>query len=441
MAGGDALEDLLRLAPDAASLTRARKLFFSKRWTLLAGDGHWLWGTYQEVDRRGGTDRANGETRTALRLDPARFLCTCRDPNRPCRHGLALVLLLRNAPERWTVADTYPDWLQAAIERGNRPAAAPPEQRDAATARRLERLQLMQSGMTELEQRLEDILRRGLAEIQQLGPDYWQAFATRLVDAKLPAAARRLRRISDAPERDPATAHETILRELGQLYLLLRAWRKRDRLSADRQTELLTTLGVNLKKEEVLAQRPVVDHWLVLGLREGSEERLRYRRVWLRGEKTQRYALLLDFAFGDQPFERTWPVGSSWDADVHYYPGAYAQRALVARARPGGRPYDGLQGHARIADLDADFRAALARQPWLPQFPVLLTEVTPTLSPNGDLLLLDPAAAALPLPIADPLRWRLLAESGGSALDIFGEYSLDGFAPLALVGGEGVCDF
>ena len=429
MAGSDAGEELLRLAPDAASLTRARKLFFSKRWTTLAGDGHWLWGTYRE-----GND---SETRTALRLDPVRFICTCREPNRPCRHGLALVLLFRNAAERWTVASDYPDWLQKAIDRGERQPPAPPD-RDAATARRLERLQRMQGGMTELEQRLEDILRRGLAEINQLGPDYWAGFAARLVDAQLPAPARRLRRISDYLEREPATAHEYILRELGQLYLLLRAWRKRDRLSPARQAELLATLGVNTKKEAVMAQRPVVDHWLVLGSTEGSEERLRYRRAWLRGEKTGRYALLLDFAFGDQPFERTWPVGSSWEAELHYYPGAYAQRALVARARPGGRPYDGLAGYARFAALQTDFRAALARNPWLPQFPTLLNDVTPVPLPSDQLALRDGAGTLLPLAISDKLHWLLLAESGGFPLDLFGEWSLDGFVPLTLVGDGGV---
>lgn len=429
MAGDGAGDDLLRLAPDAASLTRARKLFFSKRWTSLAGDGHWLWGTYRE--------RNDSETRTALRLDPVRFICTCREPNRPCRHGLALVLLFRNAPDRWTVASDYPDWLEAAIERGERKPQAP-QDRDAATTRRLDRLQRMQSGMTELEQRLDDILRRGLAEINQLGPDYWTGFAARLVDAQLPAIARRLRRIPSYLEAEPATAHEYILRELGQLYLLLRAWRKRDRLSPARQTELLTTLGVNVKKEEVLSERPVVDHWLVLGLVEGSEERLRYRRVWLRGEKTGRYALLLDFAFGDQPFDRTWPVGSSWDAELHYYPGAYAQRALVSRARPGGRPYDDLAGYDDIAAGQADFRAALAQHPWLPQFPSLFTDVTPILLDTDRLVLRDGAGQLLPLNVSEERRWLLLAESGGFPLDLFGEWSLDGFVPLTWVGDGGV---
>ncbi|MEM9929349.1 MAG: hypothetical protein AAF840_06000, partial [Bacteroidota bacterium] len=90
-------DDLLRLAPDAKTLEGGRKLFYSRRWRLVGGDGQWLWGEFVY-----GPNPQGKAIQTAVQLTTGRYVCNCRARQRPCVHGLALVLMLKNAQERIT---------------------------------------------------------------------------------------------------------------------------------------------------------------------------------------------------------------------------------------------------------------------------------------------------------------------------------------------------
>jgi hypothetical protein len=73
---------------------------------------------------------------------------------------------------------------------------------------------------------------------------------------------------------------------------------------------------------------------------------------------------------------------------------------------------------------------ALALNPWQPQFPLALADLTPYLQDgcwhlqdqNGVLLLVDPQFED---------HWHLLALSGGRPLELFGEWDSRFFFPLA----------
>lgn len=421
--------DLLAMTPNAKTTEGARRLYFSRRWRLLGSDGKWLWGEFEINSPK--------PLRAAVDMLGANFFCSCRSRHRPCTHALSLVMILKNQQERITVSSP-PEWVlehQEAIRLpqpvGNDidPEATPWEEDPKMVAR----LQLMQQGMDELELRLLDIVTRGLADTNTLGPDFWTDTATRLTDAKLGGLANRVKALirNEHPDLNQQSAM------IGDLYLAIRAWRKLDQLPDRNRSELLQYTGINLKKDQVLVQPAKEDHWLVMGSTEGQEDRLRYRRVWLRGEQCKRYALLLEYAFGEQAFDRSWPLASSWQGNVHYYPGSYPQRAMFPYPTKGGKPYDGLSGYDDFAAMLHDYHRALALQPWLHNYPVYLMAVEP-LTIQGNPSLIDANDHVYPLPPDYKNFYTLLAAAGGSPISLFAEFDGNFLRPLSLFTGNGL---
>lgn len=413
-------ERLAELAPDGPTLERARGIYFSRRWTVLGGDGDWLWGEYAlpPTDRR---------FRVAVRLDPPFFHCNCRSPLRPCKHTLGLLLFLLRADERLRPAQR-PDWVRD-LER--EPSFQPRERDAAADDRRGQRLELMAEGMSELQRFLSDWARRGIAAMEGQ-QEALESFAARMVDCKLGSVARRLRAM--AARIGEENWAEQLLEEMASLYQLSRAWARHPLLPADRRLELAVQAGLSLRREEVLAEKPADGHWLVMGVRSGEEENLRFRRVWLREENSGRWALLLDFAFGNQPFEQQWPIGAAFTGAVYYYPSPSPQRAIFPRPVPSRRAYD-LSTHGEsFTDSAGHYAAALRQQPWLSHWPLLLAEARPLQTAAGTFLLAEGRQLIPCLPLADAY-WTLLAESGGRTLTVFGEWDGRRLRPLSFIGG------
>ncbi len=422
-------DDLLRLVPDRRILEGARRLFFADRWTDPAGNGHWLWA---EWPARPGARQDAKPLRAAVRLDPPGFFCTCRAPTRPCVHATALVLLFKNRPDRLRVAEP-PAWVLETAERARRRETAAPvnpstEETQLAPARRA----ALAAGVEELSARLRDTLRRGLAETLTAGTDFWEETAARLVDNKLPGPARTLRRLAadltdpEQPLPDPAAY---LLDELGRLELFCRAWQQFDHLPPARRQTWLRAAGHSPKRAEVLAGPALEDHWLVLGVTEGREEQLSFRRTWVRGERTGRFALLLDYSFGGAAYPDNFPLGSAWQGRLHYYPGSRPLRAVLTDARPSGRAYESLRATTDLPELAAAWQSARALDPWSRRLPVYLAGMRVLRGPTG-FIANDAANRTLPLTGPEETGWTLLAAGGGAPLSLFGEY--DGAGLLVL---------
>ncbi len=420
-------DDLLRLAPDAKSLETGRKLFYSRRWRLVGGDGQWLWGEFVY-----GPNPMGKAIESAVQLTTGKFVCSCRARQRPCAHGLALVLMLKNAQERISVAQP-PAWVRSVQFVADR-TAKPVTNVLAADDRFEQRLALMTSGVEELEVRLLDIVRRGIADTLAQGPELFLAAAARLKDAKLSGPAGHLRRIALL---GPDGTEAEIARALGDLYLFVRAWKNKEELSVKQHDELLQFAGISTKKDDILQQPGLKDHWLVMGVVNGQEEKLRFRRVWLRGEQSRRFALLMDYAFGERPFERAWPLATSFDGTLHYYPGSYPQRAVFPSPIPGGRPYDGLVGYTSFVNMRANYQKALTFNPWLYAYPVYLQEVRPA-KHGPDKVLLDAEGEVIHFHTDYQNFYTLLAISGGGPMSLFAEFDGYRLLPLGVVSEMGL---
>jgi SWIM zinc finger len=433
---------VLALAPDAPSQRVAQALASPGSWPLTgsdaegdagAGSPNALWG-----ECRGS---AAAPYRTVVDLSGPAYQCSCPSRKFPCKHTLALLLLWADG----TVADDShpPDWaatwLAARAAKARRTAGDPAEDTtaepeaaragianpEAALRRAAQREQRVASGVAELDRWLCDQVRQGLATSQQAGYRHWDDIAARMVDAQAPGLAERLRALAAVPYSGSGWDGR-LLAEYALLRLLTIACRRQDELPPPLRDTVRSRLGFSVRQAEVLATgQPVKDRWSVLARRDLDQDRVRGRRVWLRGRETGRYALVLSFAPAGVSLDDSLTTGTGIDAELVFYPAAIPLRALVAARHdevPEGRPAGGT-----VADHLAGWAAALAEDPWLDSWPAVLA-VTPARAPRP--CLYDAAGDALPLHPGAGDCWPLFALSGGTPLTVAGEWTPRGLWPL-----------
>ncbi|MER5553138.1 hypothetical protein ABT001_15930 [Streptomyces sp. NPDC002793] len=322
------------------------------------------------------------------------------------------------------------------VERRTREQGPDPALDDAscaaglAAARRADRRHArITSGARELEQRLADLLRGGLAGTDR--PDYglWEETAARMVDAQAPGLAHRVRELGTIPASGSGWPAR-LLEECALLHLLDSAWLGLDRLPGPLAATVRSRVGLTAS-----AEGPAVrDHWLVLAQYDTPDGRIVTRRIWLHGRESGRTALLLSYGAPGRAPAHALPVGTVIDAEVTTYPGGGGLRAelgerfgepvVTTAPPPGGTTADALAAYGR----------ALRDDPWLDAWPATLRDVIP--APSGDGWQLVGAADGSALPVASsalsrPGLWKLVALSGGGPVTVFGECGHRGFDPLA----------
>jgi len=237
-------------------------------------------------------------------------------------------------------AAEWADQRAARAEQATAKAAAPkaPVDPKAQAARRASRERSVGAGLADLDVLLADVVRQGLAATRNLPFSFWDGAARRLVDAQAPAIAAQVRElagtiaagdVNGSANGDGAGWAGRALGEVGRLHLAVEAWRRRSELPEATRADLDVFLGIPVASEVVREGNAVADAWLVLGVREDEEARLRSQRTWLRGMRSGAFALLLDFAAGGQPMPVANVVGSLLHAEVFSYPGSPPCRVLV----------------------------------------------------------------------------------------------------------------
>jgi hypothetical protein len=299
---------------------------------------------------------------------------------------------------------------------------------DAASARAERRAARVAAGAAELSHRLTDALRAGLAS-----PAPWPEFAPRMVDAQAPGLAARVRELEALPVAAPGGPGR-LLEEYALLHLLAAAYGRSDTLPEALAATVRRHVGFTVDTATVLAGPRLSDVWSVLGVLDAPEGRLTSRRVWLRGTATGRLALLLSFTAPGTAPEPAPAAGSLLRAELAYYPGAPALRAALAEGAAEAVPDPGPPPGGGVADAVAAYGAALAEDPWLEAWPVVLSGVVPIPGEGGWLITDAQAAVPVDRRAAGAGLWRLAALSGGRPLTVFGTYGHLGFLPVTAWG-------
>ncbi|MCC6725117.1 MAG: SWIM zinc finger family protein [Saprospiraceae bacterium] len=428
-------DHVLTLAPDPGTAQRAKSVAHAQRWLTLEGNGRAIWGSLGNPD---------DPYRTAVDFEGMGFRCSCPVRRLPCKHGIGLLLLFTKANHVFQLQEQPPDWLadwlKKRSEKSVKPSNdAPPSRSPEAEAalaeqrqqNREKRMTQMAAGLAELESWLLDLFRQGLATLEGQASGYFNDLAARMVDAKLGTLARRIRQLPALMAE--ADWHEKILAEIGDIYLLLRAFQRLDTLPEPLQDDLLSLAGVNLKKETLLAQTGIPDNWLVAGQTfEEEDANLLARRVWLLGEKTGETALLLDFSWGGAGFESNFKLGTVLRAELVFYPSAYPQRALLKQFELSNEPFSLRNGYPSLAAFADAYANALGENPWLGRFSVFFEAIVPVFHQKG-FLLVDCNKKQLPIEVPEAAGWRLVALSCGRPIGVFGTWDGGAFTPLSVV--------
>jgi len=420
----------LALAPDDASRSAARGLAVPSLWAEAGHDAEAAWGRVR------GSGRLPYRVAVDLAGEPAgepAWTCSCPSRKQPCKHALGLLLLVaRGQLDDGDRPPEVEEWLAGRAQRqattsgrGGRARGGEVADPAAQERRRARRQANVDGGIVDLERWLDDLVRGGLAVAQSRSWASWDEAGARLVDAQAPGLAGRVRALGRAAHSGPGWP-DRMLAQLGRLHLVLEGWRHLDQLPPELVTEVRTQVGFPTARADVLATAPVRDRWDVVAAVISDDGTLATRRVWLRGRSIGGWALLLDTGLSGAAFDVDVVVGTTFEADVHRYPGAVGQRSLVGGRHGDARPIEALNG-SEVADVLAADAFALAASPWVPQTPVCVGSVVPLV--DGDAwCLVDGSGDGLPL---DRPSWEVLALSGGHPVTVVGEWDGHRLSPLS----------
>ena len=353
--------------------------------------------------------------------------------NFPCKHAIGLLLIFISRSEAFAIKESGPEWVEEwlATRRSKTstsvdPALVAQRQEKNAVQRlktRSKRLEQMTQGVKDLETWLLDLVRQGLASTEQYDYNYWQEIAARMVDNKLGGVGLKIRSMP-LLQGGNTEWPEQMLSELAELYLLARGLQNLEKLPEPLQDQLLAVAGLNTKKDDLLAQVGLEDIWMVLGQFTGVNiDNGTYRRTWLRGTKTDKKALLLEYDYRDAGFVQNWPLGQLFKAKLVYYPGSYPLRAAVGNPEFIDGGHASFSGHSTLDSFFAEYAGAVQANPWIMDFPACLESVRPVYA-DGELHLIDAQKKAIPLVSRDNLQWKLLAISGSHPVKVF--WGMDG---------------
>ncbi|MGA4840099.1 SWIM zinc finger family protein [Streptomyces sp. G45] len=432
-------DQVLALAPDASSRKAGSKLGTAGPWSQTGSSGEGaVWG----LCKGSGSKPYQTVIDVADVAGPA-YKCSCPSRKFPCKHALGLLLLWAGPGGEPVVAagEQPPDWARewlagrrkrAEAKRSSAAAPQQPSDPEAARKRAERRAERVTAGATELERRLTDLLRGGLATAEQAGYGLWEETAARMVDAQAPGLAARVRELGALPGSGPGWPVR-LLEECALLHLLGAGWLRRDQLPDALAATVRSRVGLPTAAEGP----PLQDHWQVLAQYDTADSKLTTRRIWLYGKESGRTALLLSYGAAGRAPALSLPVGLALDAELVPYATDPASRQLRADlgeqfTAPG--PTTGHPPGLPTAEAAARYGEAVRDDPWLESWPVTLGRVIPV--PDGAGWQLADADGDLALPIAPPATsrsglWRLVALSGGAPLTVFGECGHRGFTPLA----------
>ncbi|WP_255954135.1 SWIM zinc finger family protein [Streptomyces odontomachi] len=433
-------DQVLALAPDAASRKAGSKLGAAGPWSDTGGDEGAIWG----LCKGSGSKPYQTVVDIAGSTGPA-YKCSCPSRKFPCKHALGLLLLWTGADD-WGSAPEAPAWAEewltgrrkraaekpAAPARRDQGAPADPAAQRRADIRAQQRAERVSAGATELEQRLSDLLRGGLAGAEQAGYGLWEETAARMVDAQAPGLAARVRELGPVATSGPGWPLR-LLEECALIHLLDQGWLHRSDLPPGLATTVRARIGLPTPADGPTER----DQWLVLAQYDTADTKLTTRRIWLYGTGSGRTALLLSYGAAGRPPALALPVGLAFDAELSAHPGPAQLRAELGERFSAPVPTAARPSAVTTSEATARYGTALRDDPWLDSWPVTLGPVIPAPLPDGSGWQLADADGGLAVPItasapaAPPGLWRLVALSGGAPVTVFGECGHRGFTPLA----------
>lgn len=412
---------MLALAPDSTSQVAGRKLATPKPWSDAGWADPLLWGSCQGSGKKPYT--------VAIDVSGPTYKCSCPSRKFPCKHVLGLLFLWAEGgiDAGGALSQFASDWTAKRARTDASTREKPKEKTEAqlaaAAERAAQREERVAAGVDELERWLVDQVSLGVAASSADGVD---TMAARMIDAQAPGVAGRLRAIARVPRSKDWL--EATVTEYGLLHLLCRATHATSATPGPLRDTVRMRLGFTTPREAVLSTPAVSDRWAVVGMHDSDEDQVSVRKVWLFGMTTGVPALVMFFTPRGQAVADSLLPGSAVKADLHFYPGQPRLRAAVASQADDGPAADWHPAGTGVATAIHQWRQGLAADPWLTEWPVVVTGTVGCGAPwtFGD-------ADGQAVPLIGPDIWQLLAFTGGHESTVFGELSADGLRPTSVL--------
>lgn len=434
-------DQVLALAPDAASIKAAKKLTSASKWSLMEYSHGAVWGHC----------RGSGSNPYEVGIDlngPA-FKCSCPSRKIPCKHVLALLLMHADGIlTKASIPDWITEWLekreqreQARITRAEKKATQRKSDPQAQAKKRAKRVKTMQDGLLDCEKWLLDIVAHGFSSLQSQGYSMWDTAAARLVDAKAPGAAEMVHHMGSVAAGGSANWLDELTLLTGRLFALIRTFYRYDQLSLEQQADLRTAMGWPMEKDEVISHgKTRTGTWVVMGESIRDNGNIREQRIWLHEQTTHTMALILNFQYGNQPFDLFMVPGTVFEGEIAFYPGSWPMRALVKKSVGNMEKALNVQGATTIEQALSSIAEAVALNPWITLFPMVLSNCIPQLK-DDSLHLWDCKGRSIKINSKFKENWEMLALSGSKGITVVGEWEQQTLLPLSCWSNDGFYRF
>jgi len=285
----------------------------------------------------------------------------------------------------------------------------------------------MQRGIDLLTRWLEDQLVYGLAALESDAETRIEAIASQLVDNHLPGAASSFRKLTPIIGKEQAW-EDAVLKEIGYWHLISRISRKLDQLSDDQLGGLLLTLGHRFRKTDITTTEPLaVQRWTCVGIEEGDDQNVYYRRTYWRGSVAEQAGVQLVFQYGAPVAPGQTAVGTSANIALHAYPGGLPGRVELPE-QITLTPFEGCPSHFSSWQAQQDANEALLKQqPWARSMPVAIGPLRIRFDESLErLCLLDLKGEEVLQPCGktDNASWTLLSIAAHTPTTIFGQFEM-----------------
>ncbi len=421
-------EQVIQLAPDDSSAKAGVQLARSTAWVARFSHNRAIWGDCQGSGKL--------PYKTMVDLENLAFKCSCPSRKFPCKHGLGLLLLFVQEStifvQETDLAPAVAEWLDKRAERADSKEKKADKAPDEAGVqkRQQSREKKVNSGMEELRTWIKDTVRTGIMGVPQNPYKFKENIVARMVDSQAGGLASKLRAIDKINFYQEGWQTE-LTRLLSGVFLLTEAYRNIGDEEALRQ-EILTQVGWNMAKEDVLQGPAIKDQWLVFALYSEDEGNLTTEYVWLYGLETKHMALLLNFYAGKQVSQHALTYGLLVNADLVFYPSPTPLRALINEQRSTSITLPELNGINNIREALDLITEKIAVNPFCESIPFFLNDVFLSLN-NGKWYLTDDSEQSITLIHNNDRNWKILGACAGKKFNCFVIYRKSGFEILSLV--------
>ncbi len=321
-------EQVQDLAPDAASVKAALKVYGKANWEVFKSERA-VWSSI----------KGSGSKPYLVRIDLSNtaFKCSCPSRKFPCKHGLSLAFYLaRNEMDSISVAPEpiwVEEWIDKRVAKVAKTASKPKKVVSPEKVKKKsdDKWKDAVVNIFHLELWLKDFVNNGLIDLSAKSTVFFDNLIRRMVDFKMPGINTFLRTIQNVDYGQTGWEHK-VLEQVHLLHLLVNSIKSHERLDPDYKKELELLLGWNIKKDELLLNPDteiVDDVWKILSVIRKEDEGLTSRKTYLYGVTTNRFAYFLDFSFRGAGFSETYVKGHKMQAKLAMFPGVHKNRAVL----------------------------------------------------------------------------------------------------------------